>query len=81
MFVMVYELKLFPPLENVLDIVEKYWTQLKKWPPLRKLFAPPGEPSWLRACLGAILSGISAFTSGGQTFLSEEHLKEFANAH
>ena len=28
---------------KVLDIVQKIWA------PLRKLFAPPGVPSWLRA--------------------------------
>jgi len=27
-----------------LDIVQKIWA------PLRKLFAPPGDPSWLWAC-------------------------------
>jgi len=30
---------------------------------------------------GAILSGISARSVGGQTFPSEEHLKKFANAY
>ena len=30
---------------------------------------------------GAILSDISALCPGGQTFLSEEHLKKFANAY
>jgi len=30
---------------------------------------------------GEILSGISALCPGGQTFLSEKHLKEFANAY
>ena len=30
---------------------------------------------------GAILSSISALWPGGQTFLSEEHLKKFANAY
>jgi len=30
---------------KLLDIVQKIWA------PLRKLFAPPGVPSWLRACL------------------------------
>ena len=30
---------------------------------------------------GAIFSGVSAFWSGGKTFLSEEHLKKFANAY
>jgi len=29
---------------KVLDII------LKNWVPLRKLSAPPGVPSWLRAC-------------------------------
>ena len=29
---------------KLLDIVQKIWA------PLRKLFAPPGVPSWLRAC-------------------------------
>jgi len=29
---------------KILDIVQKIWA------PLRKLFAPPGVPSWLRAC-------------------------------
>ena len=29
---------------KLLDTVQKFWT------PLRKLFAPPGVPSWLRAC-------------------------------
>jgi len=57
---------------ELLDII------LKIWAPLRKLFAPPNVPSWLRACLGAVLSGISALSSGVQTFLSEEHFKEFA---
>ena len=40
-----------PPLEKcvgyslkISDIVQKIWA------PLRKLFAPPGVPSWLRAC-------------------------------
>jgi len=28
-----------------LDTVQKIWA------PLKKLFAPPGIPSWLRACL------------------------------
>jgi len=31
--------------------------------------------------MGAILSGISAHCPGNQTFLSEEHLKELANAY
>jgi len=42
--------KFSPPLEKcvgrslkLLDIVQKIWS------PLRKLFAPPGVPSWLRA--------------------------------
>jgi len=30
---------------KLLDIVHKIWA------PLRKLFTPPGVPSWLRACL------------------------------
>jgi len=30
---------------------------------------------------GAIISSISALCPGGQTFLSEEHLKKFANAY
>jgi len=30
---------------------------------------------------GAILSGISTLCPGGQTFLIEEHLKEFENAY
>jgi len=41
--------KFLPPLEKCvgrslkfLDIVQKIWA------PLRKLFAPPGVPSWLR---------------------------------
>jgi len=41
-----------PPLEKcvgyslkILDIVQKMWA------PSRKLFAPPGSPSWLRAWL------------------------------
>jgi len=34
----------------VSDIIQKYWTEFKKFGPLRKLFAPPGVPSWLRAC-------------------------------
>jgi len=34
---------------------------LKIWAPLRKLFAPPGVPSWLRAC---------AKPSGGLAFLT-----------
>jgi len=29
---------------KLLDIVQKIWASL------RKLFAPPGVPSWLRAC-------------------------------
>jgi len=29
---------------KILDIVNNIWS------PLRKLFAPPGVPSWLRAC-------------------------------
>jgi len=44
--------KSFPPLETcvghslkLLDIVQKIWD------PVRKLFAPPGVPSWLRTCL------------------------------
>jgi len=44
--------KVSPPLEKcvgyslkILDIVQKIWA------PLRKLFTPPGVPSWLRACL------------------------------
>jgi len=28
--------------------------RLKIWAPLRKLFAPPGVPSWLRACVRSI---------------------------
>jgi len=32
-------------------IVENYWIFWKFWAPLRKLFATPGVPSWLRACL------------------------------
>jgi len=32
-----------PPWKNVLEIV------LKIWAPLRKFFAPPGVPNWLRA--------------------------------
>jgi len=37
-------LKIFRPTwKNVLDIVLKFWVLL------RKLFAPPGVPSWLRA--------------------------------
>jgi len=42
---------LFAPLEKcvghglkLLDIVQKIWA------PLRRLFAPPGVPSWLRSC-------------------------------
>jgi len=42
---------MFAPLENsvghtlkLLDIVQKIWA------PLGELFAPPGVPSWLRAC-------------------------------
>jgi len=30
---------------KLLDIVQKIWA------PLRKLFAPLGDPSWLRACI------------------------------
>jgi len=30
---------------KLLDIVQKFWA------PLKKLFAPPGVPSWLRVCL------------------------------
>jgi len=30
---------------KLLDTIQKIW------PPLRKLFAPPGIPSWLRACV------------------------------
>ena len=30
---------------KLLDIVQEIWAHL------RKLFAPPGVPSWLRACL------------------------------
>jgi len=32
---------------NLLKIVQKIWA------PLTKLFAPPGVPSWLRACQSA----------------------------
>ena len=48
--------KFFAPLEKcvghnskILDIVQKIWV------PLRKLFAPPGVPSWLRACFEVAL--------------------------
>jgi len=44
--------KLFAPLEKCVghnlktfDIVQKFWA------PLGKLFAPPGVPNWLRACV------------------------------
>jgi len=46
-----------PPLEKcvghslkLLDTVQKIWA------PLRKLFAPPGVPGWLRACNLAVLA-------------------------
>jgi len=51
-----------PPLEKcvgyslkLLDIVQKIWA------PLRQLFAPPGVPSWLRAC----------FTVVGKDYITE----------
>jgi len=34
----------------VLDIFETIGRSLKIWAPSRKLFAPSGVPSWLRAC-------------------------------
>jgi len=40
-----------PSWKYVLDILWNYWTCSKKIrAPLRKLFASPGFPSWLRAC-------------------------------
>jgi len=46
-----------PPLEKFLSPQEKWVGRilrlldivLKKYPPLRKLFFPPGVPSWIRA--------------------------------
>ena len=41
-----------PPWKNVLDINLKILDIVQKiWTPLGKLFAPPGVPGWLRACL------------------------------
>ena len=43
--------KFSPPWKNVLN-------SLKKWPPLSKLFAPPGVPSWLHAwCCATSMDG------------------------
>jgi len=39
-----------PPWKNVFGMIQNYWTQLKDLGPLRKLFAPPGVPRWVRAC-------------------------------
>jgi len=55
--------KFYPPSEKcaghnlkLLDIVQKFWA------PLRKLFTPPGVPSWLRACCELLFqSGIDNF--------------------
>jgi len=42
--------KFFSPLEKCIGYSLKILDIFKKiWAPLRKLFAPPGVPSWLRA--------------------------------
>jgi len=43
---------------ELLDIVQKIYA------PLKKLFAPPGDPSWLRACqLLAVMNTIFSCAS------------------
>jgi len=43
--------KFLPPLEKCVGRSLKFLHIVQKiWAPLRKLFAPPCVPSWLRAC-------------------------------
>ena len=69
--------KFSPPLEKCvghrlkpLDIVQKIWA------PLRKLFAPPGVPSSLRACLSVICWGLLVHDFGMLVFCFEDAVVE-----